>query len=527
MPENNFVNMQSRVVLDRNGDILKVYPTLKGQFCLPENNNVQIPLKLEKALLLFEDKNFYHHLGFDPFSILRAVKQNLEKGKVVSGASTITMQLARLMKDKPRTFYSKIIELFQAIRFETKYSKSQILRKYLTYCPYGGNIIGYETASIRYFRKKSSELTWAEAATLAILPNAPGLIHPEKNRTALILKRNRLLKRMYNEKIISENEYTIAIAEKIPDMAYPFESIALHASQYLTENNSNKIIKSTISKEIQSKTEKLIRNFASFDINTKISTVSAIMLDNKSSEIITYLGSHDFFDEYTKGQVDGITAYRAVGGMLHPFIYALAIENKFISPDTEISDTLFEQENYVIENDDNFYMKSISAESALRKLRKTPAARVLKKISPAEFYLFLKNTGVKRFNNPPEWYGFSFASGTVDMRLKDIALLYSGLAQDGTFSKPCMNYCKTESIKLISNKTSLTIKTMLGKKKGDNQTIVISDINKTGKDIWLVAINNDFTIALRGSYLFGPPEDVNSDKKILKKIAFNMLSFLK
>ncbi|HPM45859.1 MAG TPA: transglycosylase domain-containing protein, partial [bacterium] len=202
LPVNNLSQKESSVVYDRNGEMIRVF-TKDGFFYLPYNENDNIPEKLKKAVLFYEDRKFEHHFGVDLSAIVRAAYQNIKKGKIHSGASTVTMQLCRLMTQKKRSFKNKITESIQALKIERKWNKDVILRKYLTYCPYGQNIYGYKTASLKYFRKPAEDLNWSEAALLAILPNAPGLLHPEKNRERLTNKRNDLLKRMMDAQVIT------------------------------------------------------------------------------------------------------------------------------------------------------------------------------------------------------------------------------------------------------------------------------------------------------------------------------------
>lgn len=220
IPDPLFPDDYSTIVLDENGQYLRVFLNSKEQWIFPDDGR-EVPERLKTAVIHFEDKRFEKHPGIDFAAVFRALYQNIKSGERISGASTITMQVARLMKPKERTIKNKIIEMLQALRIEMKYSKDEILKLYLQHAPYGSNIIGYRTASLRYFGKEPEHLSWAEAATLAVLPNNPANVNPLRNQQLLQEKRDKLLKSLQQEGIIDETTCKLALAEPIPEGMYP------------------------------------------------------------------------------------------------------------------------------------------------------------------------------------------------------------------------------------------------------------------------------------------------------------------
>lgn len=268
----------SQVVLDDRDNIIGAYLNSEEQWQI---KGVEIPPRLKLAVLNYEDRKFYSHNGVDYLAIVRAVKTNLlEKRRV--GASTITMQGVKLYKRRERTYLSKIEEIIESYKLEKYLSKDEILELYLNNAPYGSNIVGYETASQLYFGKSAKNLTWAEGATLAVLPNSPGLIWIEKNRDKLLNKRDNLLKSMYERGVIDEKQYRLSIKEELPKERKYFNSLAPHLTRRLVNEYDDKIIKSTINSELQKNIERIAREYGDYLNNRGIKNTAIIVVDNHS-----------------------------------------------------------------------------------------------------------------------------------------------------------------------------------------------------------------------------------------------------
>lgn len=529
LPEENFRKKQSTVIYDAHGDILRVFTSRKGQFVMPYQPQARIPEKLEKAVLFFEDRQFYSHFGVNPFSVLRAVYQNVSKGRKFSGASTITMQLARLMKEKDRSFSNKVLETFQALKLEMKYEKEDILRKYLTYCPYGGNIYGYRTASLRYFRKEPDQLSWAEAALLAILPNAPGLMHPEKNRDYLIAKRDRLLKRMFEKGVLGKVAYDQAVSEKVPMIAWPFDTGAWHASRYLRSKSHRNSVTTSILRTPQNKTEKLLK--LSQQDDSGFTNIASVAVENSTGEVRIWVGSQDFFNDYINGQVDGVLARRPAAGMLQPFLYALSMDKEIIKQDSLIQDSFVKFNKYTPINRDGKYPGKIPLSKALKEQRTVPAVKLLDVLGIEEFFTFLKIAGLKTLNYLPKWYSYSLVSGGTDVRLIDLARLYSGLARYGKFSTLSLEGKRqklpTDAKQLITPASSWKVLELMSNEEIKGKKAVVSaTCTRKEKDCWVVAVTPKWTVAYWGGNLNSRESNSTEDLKFLKDLTFSTLSYL-
>lgn len=428
--EKIFEDRYSVSVLDNNGKIMGVYLNKNEQWHLKSID--KIPEKLKTAVMVFEDKNFYSHNGVDFSAVIRALKDNIfEKRR--TGASTITMQAVKMAQPKERSYFNKYLEIVHAFKLEKYYKKDEILKMYLNNAPYGGNIVGYKTASHMYFRKSPKELTWSEAALLAVLPNSPGLMNVEKNREKLIEKRNFLLKKLYEKNFINERQYEISLKEPVPDKRYSFPVLAPHlARRLVNENKDKKIIKSTIDSEIQKKTEKAVKDYSEFLKLSGINNTAVLIINNKNYEVTAYAGSQDFYDFKNNGQVDGITAKRSPGSLLKPFLYAKVIDEGIAAPQSKIPDVPLYFSNFSPQNANKKYYGMVEMRDALIKSLNIPFVELLKDYGEDKFFYFLKD--ILNFEDRnPERYGLSLILGTKEFTMEEIGILYSGLANYGNF----------------------------------------------------------------------------------------------
>ena len=531
--EKIFEDRYSVSVLDNNGNIIGVYLNKDEQWHLKSTD--KIPEKLKRAVMVFEDKNFYSHKGVDFSAVIRAVKDNIfEKRR--TGASTITMQAVKMAQPKERSYFNKYLEIVHAFKLEKYYKKDEILKMYLNNAPYGGNIVGYKTASYMYFRKSPKELTWGEAALLAVLPNSPGLMNVEKNREKLIEKRNFLLKKLYKENFIDERQYRISLKEPVPDKRYSFPVIAPHlARRLVNENKDKKIIKSTIDSEIQKKTEKAVKDYSEFLKLSGINNTAVLIINNKNYEVIAYAGSQDFYDFENNGQVDGITAKRSPGSLLKPFLYAKVIDEGIAAPQSKIPDIPLYFSNFSPQNANKKYYGMVEMRDALIKSLNIPFVELLKDYGEDKFFYFLKD--ILNFEDKnPERYGLSLILGTKEFTMEEIGILYSGLANYGNFKNLKYTEESTEEGRQLFTKGAsyLTLITMRelerpGMEKFYREKNPVSW--KTGtshgrRDGWAAGVTPEWTVVVWTGNFTGEGNPNLTGVYTGGNLLFNILKFL-
>lgn len=497
-------NRYSQVVVDNRGKIIGAYLNQDEQWQVKGDG--KIPSRLELAVLTFEDREFYNHNGINYLAILRAIKTNIFQKKRI-GASTITMQVAKLYKNRNRNYINKVLEIIEAKKIENNIGKEEILKLYLNNAPYGGNIIGYRTASLLYFKKEPVNLTWAEGALLAILPNSPGMMNVEKNRETLLKKRNTLLKTMYDTNIISQSQYKLSLNERLPDKRYYFDLLAPHLTRRLKDEYSKeKIINSTIDSEIQKKVDKIVKNYSELIQNKGIKNAAAIVIDNYNGEVKAYIGSQDFYDFEKNGQVDGIISFRSTGSVLKPFLYALSIDDGLIAPQSKLLDIPLYFSNFSPQNANKKYTGLIEAQEALKRSLNIPFVNLLNEYGQDRFFYFLKS--VSNFNdNDFSRYGLSLILGTKEMSIENIAQLYYGLANYGNFKniKYIKNDLEEKNRQLITRGAAyLTINDLSKVQRYGIQNLYTGRDNiswKTGtsygqRDGWAAGISPKWTVVV-------------------------------
>ncbi|MGM0501791.1 MAG: penicillin-binding protein 1C [Bacillota bacterium] len=433
LPTPLFPDDYSTIVVDQSGDYLRVFLNSEEQWIFPPSQE-ELPQKLKTAVINFEDKRFYSHWGVDPLAVARAMGQDLKAMKKVSGASTITMQVARLAEEKERTMFNKLIEMGQALRLETQYSKEELLRFYLTHAPYGGNIVGYKAASLRYFGKEPSSLTWGQAALLAVLPNSPALINPHRGRERLKQKRNRLLAKLKEKRIIDQTTCQLAQAEGIPKGEISFDLAAPHLARKLKKEQEQNIIKTTIDKELQLKVKGLVQNYMKKMKQHGVYNASVLVADTKTGAVKVYLGSNDYFDQQHGGKIDGVQMKRSSGSILKPFLYALAMDQGLIVADSKLKDIPTSYGAYSPYNANHQFKGVVTAQTALIDSLNAPAVALLDQYGIKNFYNFLEQAGVTTLFRTAEEYGLPLVLGGAEVKIWDIAALYRGLGNAGYFS---------------------------------------------------------------------------------------------
>ncbi len=424
----------STVVKAENGGLLHVFINDNEQWYLPPDS-MSVSEKLKTAVIAFEDESFYSHVGINVKAIARAISQNVKEGKVVSGASTIPMQIARMSAPKKRSYWNKLKEACLAIKLSIHYSKDELLKMYLDHAPYGGNVIGYRTAAFKFYGKDAGLLTWSEAATLAVLPNAPGLIYPSQTSSSLMHKRNRLLDKMYSKGIISEQSCRLAKLEEVPDQFIPFESHAPHMARRLKKENPKQWILSTeVDEDLQKQCLRIASRYKKIYSSYGINNLAILVADTKSGAIKSYVGSPDFFDEENGGQVDGVMAHRSSGSILKPFLFGLSMDEGVVLSETYIRDLPTYFEGFSPRNANREYQGVVSAREALVRSLNIPAVRLLNKYGVYQFYSFLKQAGVNSLFRSADEYGLPLILGGAEVSMWDMVKLYRGMANEGVFS---------------------------------------------------------------------------------------------
>ena len=431
LPANLFDSSYSKVLEDENGFLLSASISEDGQWRFPPIDT--IPIKFKKAIIQFEDKRFYKHIGIDLRRILRAIQQNVSEGKIVSGASTISMQVTRLADPKKRTFKNKLLETIKALRLEIRHSKDEILKLYTSHAPFGGNVVGLEAASWRYFGKSPSLLSWSESATLAVLPNAPSLIHPGKNRDQLKIKRDKLLEKLYVAKEIDSLTYSLAKEERIPDAPKKLPRIADHLLHSAYEQNENFAIKgkvkSSIDKFLQQHIQDIIAKKQKTLKSEHIHNSAALVIHVPTGKVKAYVGNAPSTVKKNQEDVDIIQSPRSTGSILKPFLYALSLHEGQHLPSSFIQDVPVQINGYTPKNFDRNYSGIIPFDKALSKSLNIPFVKVLQDYKVDKFYNFLQKTQYKSISKGADHYGLSLILGGAEASLWELCSTYAGMAK--------------------------------------------------------------------------------------------------
>lgn len=419
----------STVVLSGNGQLLGARIAPDGQWRFPYTDS--IPVKFKICLLQFEDKYFYFHPGVNIISIVRAIKQNFKAGHVVSGGSTITMQLARMSrKEGERTVINKIIEICSGIKLEFSHSKKTILSLYASNAPFGGNVIGIDAACWRYFGHSSKNLSWAEAAALAVLPNAPSMIFPGTNDRYLKIKRDRLLKTLLKREIITELDYNLARDEALPKKPFELPDHSFHLTERIKKSNPGERITTGINFELQQLVKNKVQEHCEQLKSQHINNAGAIVVDVKRNQVLAYIGNSPSNEsEAFNNQVDMITARRSTGSILKPFLYAFMLSDGEILPDALLPDIPVYLSGYAPKNFDYSFHGAVPASQALSWSLNIPAIYMLKRYGTDRLMDRLKKLGFTTFDKSSDHYGLSLILGGGETSLWELCSAYSGLSR--------------------------------------------------------------------------------------------------
>ena len=362
-------------------------------------------------------------------SIGRAAYQNLKAGRVISGGSTITMQTIRLARNNPRTFSEKFIEMIWATRLEFRYSKDKILSLYVSHAPFGGNVVGLDAAAWRYFGHSADDLSWAEAAMLAVLPNSPAMIHLSKSRQALLDKRNRLLTRLHTKGVLDDSSYELALSEPLPQEPKPLPQIAPHLTDYFYQTRNGNYSVSTIDRGIQLQIEELIERWNGEFSRSDIRNIAILVIDVQKNQPIAYCGNVHFNKTNSGNQVDIIRSPRSTGSILKPFLYYAMLQEGSILPHTLLPDIPININGFAPQNFSQQFEGAVPASEALARSLNIPTVTMLQRYGVPKFYNFLKQTGISTLTRPASHYGLSLILGGAEGTLWDITCAYTDMAR--------------------------------------------------------------------------------------------------
>ena len=433
LPAPLFDDPTSMVLEDNKGNLLGARIAGDGQWRFPQNDS--IPEKFQKAIVEFEDRRYFAHIGVDPIAIGRAFKQNIGAGEIVSGGSTLSMQVIRLSrKGKPRTLFQKVIEAILATRLELKYSKAEILAFYASNAPFGGNVVGIDAASWRYFGKNPKLLSWAEAATLAVLPNSPSLIHPGRNRNALLKKRNRLLDRLLEKGAINSLDCELAKEETLPEKPLPLPQLAPHllnrayAEYFKGKKGERTRFRSTINLELQKRVNQILQYHSERLKDNFIHNAAAIVVEVESGNVIAYAGNVKSGPEHNEA-VDVVKAPRSTGSILKPFLYAMMLNEGNILPGSIVPDIPTRMNGYHPKNFHETYDGVVPAKKALIRSLNVPMIHMLSNYGLEKFHFGLQKLGFTSITKPANHYGLTLILGGAEASLWDITNAYTGMAR--------------------------------------------------------------------------------------------------
>ena len=482
------------VVNDRNGELLGARIADDGQWRFPPCDTV--PHRYATALIQFEDRHFRWHPGVDPVALVRAVISNLRAGHVVSGGSTITMQVIRLSRGKERTLWQKTVEAVQATRLELRYSKKHILALYASHAPFGGNVVGLEAASWRYFGRPSAELSWAESATLAVLPNAPSSIHPGKGRDQLLEKRNRLLERLHRRGYLDASTLESALTEPLPDAPYPLPALARH---YVERQPHGVESQTSIDINLQRQVEAATTRWSDELALSGTADLSAVILDIRSGSVLAYVGNASPLRARSGSEVDIAAAPRSTGSILKPFLYCAALQEGVILPRTLLQDTPVNLNGFSPQNFDLQFHGAVPAAEALARSLNVPAVHLLRAYGAPRFLDLLREAGLSTLNRSASDYGLSLILGGGEGTLLDITKAYAGMVRsyDGLdtgspFRDRIALWYTFEALKEVNRPDEIDWKLIRSVRKAAWKT----GTSYGFRDAWAVGVTPDYAVGV-------------------------------
>lgn len=507
----------SKEIHAKDGTLLTAYLTSDDKWRLRTEFDEVSP-ELIKAIVEKEDSWFYWHFGVNPFSIIRALYTNLISGNKKVGASTITMQVARMLEPKNRTYANKFVEIFRAIQLEVRYSKKEILELYLSLLPFGGNIEGVKSASYIYFNRPPEKLSLAQSIMLAVIPNDPNALRLDRtvqielsssSDNPIIGKRNFWINKFRKEKVFPESDLKDALDEPVESRRYSMPSLAQHFSYYIKENFSGDIIETNLDLSIQQKAENILLRNVRKVFYKGITNGAVLVIDNRNSSVVAYCGSADFYDAGSFGQVNGVTATRSPGSTLKAPLYALAFDEGTLTPQMKFADIPTDFYGYQPENFDLKFYGNVSTEFALINSLNIPAVKLLEQVGLNRFIGLLEGCGFSQIQKHKKKLGLSLILGGCGTNLQELTRMYSAFARGGNLYPLQFTADKTnaKAQRIFSEEASYLLAQILS---GVNRSDIVNFSNysklpkfawKTGtsygkRDAWAIGFNPNYTIGV-------------------------------
>lgn len=501
----------STIITDKNDKILHAYLSKDDKWRMFTEKE-EISEDLEKAILFKEDKYFYYHFGINPIAIARAFLNNATKRRRTSGASTITMQVVRLIEPKNRTYLNKFIEMFRAMQLEMMLSKQEILQLYLNLVPYGGNIEGIKSATVLYFNKMPNHLSLSEITALSVIPNRPNSLRIGEANQAIQDARDNWLLKMQAKNIFPKERIQDALAETFQASRKKTPDFAPHFCRNIQKQTGGKInIASTLDLDLQLKVESQVNQYMKKIDGSNVTNAAVLVIDNQTNEILAYLGSADFYNNENSGQVDGVKAVRQPGSTLKPFIYGMAFDKGLLTPKTVIYDVPTDFSGYAPANFDNDFRGYVAVEYALAQSLNIPAVQTLEDIGLTDFLKKLIASNFKSIAANKDQLGLSVALGGCGASLEELTLLFTALVNEGIYKKAVAIKADTLNqvpYEILSKESAFMVSEILTQLERPDLPYAWRNAKnlpqiawKTGtsygrRDAWSLGFNQDFTVGV-------------------------------
>lgn len=556
LPSPLFTKPYSTVIESKDEQLLGAKIAVDGQWRFPELDTV--PNKFKHCILAYEDDYFYYHWGVNPISMAKALIKNSKANKVKRGGSTITQQTIRIARDGQKRSYSeKLIEAIQATRLEFRYSKDKILALYASHAPFGGNVVGLDVAAWRYFGTTPEQLSWAESATLAVLPNAPRLIYPGKNQEILRHKRNQLLLKLKNNNVLDQATYELAILEPLPQKPHDLPQIAPHLLQLVNKQKSEQRVITTLDYTLQTRANDIATNYYNIYKQAEIYNLSILVIDVDTRDIVAYVGNAPTTSLYQK-DVDIIQAPRSTGSILKPFLYSAMLDDAELLPQALVADIPTVISGYKPQNFNMTYEGAVPVDQALFRSLNIPFVLMLQQYGVYRFYDQLQKLNFKHINKHPNHYGLSLILGGAESSLWDITKAYATLSSTVNYYNKSKGYYRENEMQDLNYTKENTLdfgkdqkeKVLMGSGAIWNTFKALTQVNRPegdeawrsydsavkiawktgtsfgGRDAWAVGVNSKYAVGIWVGNATGEGRPSISGVRMAGPILFDIFKIL-